>query len=128
NRSTSATPGVGRTASGGRGARRPTRPKVDVTGISRESAPTLGWTRTSVQVQLSDTSPAGTLVDVAIRVGVEGDSLEDDEVARIVGWEDDRGDNYDRRPQVLQPGRPRQFVYESRSDLVIDIETKLVGS
>ena len=37
----------------------PARPKVDVTGISRESAPTPGWTRTSIQVQLSDTSPAG---------------------------------------------------------------------
>ena len=128
NSGTPTTPGVGRTASGGRGARRPARPKVDVTRISRESAPTPGWTRTSVQVQLSDTSLAGTLVDVAIRVGVEGDSLEDDEVVRIIGWEDDRGDNYDRRPQLLQPGRPRQFVYESRSDLAIDIETKLVGS
>lgn len=127
NSDTFGTPSAAHMASAGRG-RRPARPKVDVTGISRESASTPGWTRTSIQVQLSDMSPTGALVDVAIRVGVEGDSLEDDEVVRVVGWEDDQGDMYDRRPQALEPGSPRQFVYESRSDLAIDIETKLVRS
>ena len=129
NSGTPATPGVGRPASGGRGARRPARPKVDVTRISREPAPTPGWTRTTVQVQLSNTITGwDSAVDVAVRVGVDGGSVEDTEVVRIIGWEDEpRGQLRSSSPGA-SARQARQFVFESRSDLAIDIETKLGGS
>jgi hypothetical protein len=65
------------------------------------------------------------VVDVAIRVGFEGGSMDDSEVVRIFGWRDEPSGSYDPRPQAFAPGATRQFVYESRSDLAIDIETKL---
>ena len=110
------------------GERRSRRPKVDVTGIHREPASTPGWSRTTVQVELSSTSSAGTVVDVAVRVGVEGGSMDDNEVVRIIGWRDDQRSTYIPHPQTFEPGSARQFIYESRSDLAIDIETKLVAS
>jgi hypothetical protein len=101
------------------------RPRADVTSVSREHAPTPGWSRTAVRVQLSVTSPPGTAVDVAVRVGVEGGSMEDAGLVRILGWRDERSGTYDPRPQALSPGEARLFVFESRSDLAIDIETRL---
>lgn len=104
------------------------RPKVDVTGIHREPAVTPGWSRTAVQVQLSNTSPPGTVVDVAVRVGVEGGSMDDSEVVRIIGWRSGQREAFTPQPQAFEPGSAREFIYESRSDLAIDIETKLVAS
>lgn len=104
------------------------RAKADVTGVSREPARTQGWSRTTVQVQLSSTSPLGALVNVVIRVGFEGGSIDDSEVVRIFGWRDELSGSYDPRPQAFAPDAIHEFVYESRSDLAIDIETKIGAS
>ena len=117
-----------REALGQPGEKKTARPTADVTGVSREPAPTLGWSRTAVQVQLSTTSPPGTVVDVVIRVGFEGGSMDDSEVVHIFGWRDELSGSYDPRPQAFAPGATHQFVFESRSDLAIDIETKLGAS
>jgi hypothetical protein len=114
--------------SGGR-AKRTARPRVDVVGATYEPAPDFGWSRTTIDVQLASAPSTGAaVVDVSVRIGVDGGSWDDHEVIRIVGWADERSAAYDPHPQELSPGDIRQFVYEARSDLAIDVETKLVDN
>ena len=95
--------------------------------VSQEPARDQGWTRTAVEVQLASASSGGAVIDLSVRVGIDGGSWKDDdkEVVRIVGWAGASGGGYDPSPQELQPGDLRRFVYEARSDLAIDVETKL---
>ena len=71
------------TASAGR---RVGRPRVNVVGTSHAPAQSPGWTRTTMDVQLVNGSPAAPAVDVSVRVGYDGGSMEDTEVIRIIGW------------------------------------------
>lgn len=118
-------PAARREALGNQEKRNTARARADVTGVSRGPARTPGWSRTAVQVQLASASPHGTVVEVAVRVGFEGGSMEDSEVVRIVGWRDETAGTYTPGPQALAPGATREYVYESRSDLAIDVEAKL---
>ena len=65
------------------------------------------------------------MVDVSVRVGYDGGSAEDTEVIRIIGWSIGSSDTFAPGPTELAPGDVRQFVFEARSDLAIDVETKL---
>jgi hypothetical protein len=76
-------------------------------------------------VQLSNGSPAIPTVDVSVRVGYDGGSVEDTEVIRIIGWATGSGDTFTPGPIELPVDVVRQFVFEARSDLAIDVETKL---
>ena len=78
-----------------------------------------------MDVQLANGSPATPAVDVSVRVGYDGGSVEDTEVIRIIGWSDGSGDTFAPGPIELPPDVVRQFVFEARSDLAIDVETKL---
>jgi hypothetical protein len=60
-----------------------------------------------------------------VRVGYDGGSVEDTGVVRIIGWSDESGDTFAPGPTGLMPDVVRQFVFEARSDLAIDVETKL---
>lgn len=104
--------------------RRPRRPQAEVVAVAHESAEP-GWTRTTIDVQLSSTATGPAEVDALVRVGVDGGSLDDAQAVRVLGWmgEDIAGDARERA--ALIPGESRQFVYEARSDLAIDIETRL---
>jgi hypothetical protein len=53
--------------------------------------------------------------------------MEDTEVVRIIGWSNGSGDTFAPGPTELVPDVVRQFVFEARSDLAIDVETKLGG-
>ena len=101
------------------------RPRVNVVGACHTPAQSPGWTRTAVDVQLTNGSPAAPGVDISVRVGIDGGSMEDTEVIRIIGWSDGSGDTFAPGPIELPPGVIRQFVFEARSDLAIDVETKL---
>ena len=101
------------------------RPRVNVVGVSHAPAQSSGWTRTSLDIQLANGSPAAPAVDVSVRVGYDGGSMEDAEVIRIIGWSDESGDTFTPGPIELSPDVVRQFVFEARSDLAIDVETKL---
>ena len=68
---------------------------------------------------------ATAAVNVSVRVGYDGGSVEDTEVIRIIGWADGSGDTFTGGPIELPPDIVRQFVFEARSDLAIDVETKL---
>ena len=94
-------------------------------GASHTPAQSPGWTRTTMDVQLANGSPAAPAVDVSVRVGYDGGSVEDTEVIRIIGWSDGAGDTFATGPIELSPDVSRQFVFEARSDLAIDVETKL---
>jgi hypothetical protein len=96
-----------------------------VVGVSHAPAQSPGWTRTSLDIQLANGSPAATAVDVSVRVGYDGGSMEDTEVIRIIGWSDESTDTFAPGPIELSPDVARQFVFEARSDLAIDVETKL---
>ena len=114
---------TGTTGSGG--GRRDARPRVEVVGASHTATADHGWTRTTIYVQLAPGATTAAMVDVSVRVGVDGGSLDDSQVIRIVGWTDSFSGTYDPRPQEIPPGAIRNFVYEARSDLAIDVETKL---
>jgi hypothetical protein len=103
------------------------RPSVNVVGVSHAPAQSPGWTRTTVDVQLANGSPANPAVDVSVRVGYDGGSAEDTEVIRIIGWSDGSSDTFEPGPIELPPDVVRKFVFEARSDLAIDVETKLSG-
>jgi hypothetical protein len=105
--------------------RRTRRPRVTVVGASQAPAQSPSWTRTTVDVQLASGSPAAAAVDISVRVGYDGGSVEDTEVIRIIGWSHGSGDMFDPGPIELIQDVVRQFVFEARSDLAIDIETKL---
>ena len=105
--------------------RRSGRPRIDVVRTSHEPAQSPGWTRTTVDVQLANGSPAAPAVEVSVRVGVDGGSMEDTEVIRIIGWSDESGVTFASGPIELPPDVVRRFVFEARSDLAIDVETKL---
>jgi hypothetical protein len=96
-----------------------------VVAASHEPAQSAGWTRTTLDVQLASGSPAASAVDVSVRVGYDGGSVEDTGVVRIIGWSAGSGDTFAPGPTELTPDVVRQFVFEARSDLAIDVETKL---
>jgi hypothetical protein len=89
-------------------------------------AQTPGWTRTTIDVQLTNGSSAPSAVDISVRVGYDGGSLEDTEVIRILGWSDELGEKFTLGPAELSPNIVCQFVFEARSDLAIDVQTRLV--
>ena len=101
------------------------RPRVNVVGVSHALAQSPGWTRTTLGIQLANGSPVATAVDVSVRVGYDGGNVEDTEVIRIIGWSDGSGDTFTPGPTELPPEVVRHFVFEARSDLAIDVETKL---
>jgi hypothetical protein len=105
--------------------RRTGRPRVNMVGASHTPAQSPGWTRTTIDVQLANGSPSAPAVDISVRVGYDGGSVEDTQVIRIIGWSDGSGDTFFPGPIELPPDVLRQFVFESRSDLAIDVETKL---
>lgn len=113
------------TAAPGRSGRRVPRPHVEVTDVSQTEAVDPGWTRTTIDVQLENEASAGAVVDISVRVGVDGGSWDDNAAVRIIGWADGSTNTYDPRPQELLPGEVRQFVCEALSDLAIDIDAKL---
>ena len=58
-------------------------------------------------------------------LAIDGGSVEDTGAVRIIGWSDGSGDTFAPGPTELTPDAVRQFVFEARSDLAIDVETKL---
>ncbi len=118
-------PASGRTFPETSAGRRTGRPRVNVVGVSHAPAQVPGWTRTTLNIQLASGSPPATAVDVSVRVGYDGGNMEDTEVIRTIGWSDVSGDTYAPGPIELSPDVVRQFVFEARSDLAIDVETKL---
>ena len=92
---------------------------------SHEPAQSPGWTRTTLDVQLASGSPAASAVDVSVRVGYDGGSVEDAGAVRIIGWSDGSGQTFAPGPTELTPDAVRQFIFEARSGLAIDVETKL---
>ena len=121
----SSTPASTRTFPAAGAGRRAGRPRVVVVAASHEPAESPGWTRTILDVQLASGSPAASAVDVSVRVGYDGGSVEDTGVVRIIGWSDGSGDTFAPGPTELTPDVVSQFVFEARSDLAIDVETKL---
>lgn len=121
----SSAPASTRTPAAAGAGRRAGRPRVNVVGISHAPAQSPGWTRSTVDVQLANGSPAAPAVDVSVRVGYDGGSVEDTEVIRIIGWLGGSGDTFASGPIELVSDVIRQFVFEARSDLAIDVETKL---
>jgi hypothetical protein len=109
------------------GGRRAARPRVELVGTTQVPAADVGWTRTTVDVQLSDAAAAGASVDVSVKVGIDGGSLDDTSAVRILGWHDEHGEGFRSEPQRLVSGGVRQFTFEARSDLAIDIQTWLVN-
>ena len=123
----SSTPASARTLPAAGARQRAGRPRVTLVAASHEPAQSPGWTRTTLDVQLASGSPAASAVDVSVRVGYDGGSVEDTGVIRIIGWSDGSGDKFAPGPAELEPDVVRQFVFEARSDLAIDVETKLGG-
>jgi hypothetical protein len=78
-----------------------------------------------MDVLLANGFSAAPAVDVSVRVGIDGGSMEDTEVIQIIGWSGGPGGTFASGPIELPPDVVRQFVFEARSDLAIDVEMKL---
>jgi hypothetical protein len=122
----SSTPTGAKPRQGGSPAWRAGRSKVSVVGVSHVPAQTSGWTRTTLDIQLTNGSSDTATVEVSARVGYDGGSIEDTEVIRMIGWSDESGEIFVFGPAELPRNIVCQFVFEARSDLAIDLQTKLV--
>lgn len=105
-------------------AKREAKPIVEVLDVRTVPATEDGWSRTELDVVVSGAGRAGIGVQTKIKVGVEGGSEGDDEVIKILGWRDSGG--FTEEPQRVRPGESRTFVYESQSDLAVDVSTAVV--
>ncbi|MFJ2085216.1 hypothetical protein ACIOBK_22025 [Micromonospora chokoriensis] len=118
------------TAQGGRatrgGNRRPVRPRVELVDTAQAPAPEPGWLRTTLDVKLADVAVGGAMVEVNVQVGVDGGSLADDSAVRILGWHDRPDGPFDPQPQRIRQHERFQYTFDSRSDLAIDVQTRLV--
>jgi hypothetical protein len=121
----SGTTTTGTIPAGPAAGRRAGRPRVNVVAESHTPAQSPGWTRTTMDIQLANGSPVAPTVDVSVRVGYNGGSVNDTEVIRIIGWPHGSGDKFVSGPIELPPDVVRQFVFEAQSDLAIYVETKL---
>jgi hypothetical protein len=113
-------------SSQGGGGARSKRTQASIVNLSHSRSDDPGWTRTTIDVQIAGASASSEWIDVSVKVAIEGDTLkdEDQDLIRIIGWLDPSTGVYDPRPQVLTRGSTRQFVYESRADLAIDVQTR----
>lgn len=116
----------GRKSSGGSGGKRAPRPRVDVVASGAEDSATPGWTRTWLDVQLTNAGSAAQPVDVKVLVGVDGGSENDAQVIRVLGWLDPITGEHTANSTDLQPDDVRRFEFESRADLAIDVDPRIV--
>jgi hypothetical protein len=114
----------GRAARGG--GRRVARPRVEVAGVAQAPAPEPGWLRTTLDVKLEDAAAEGATVEVNVQVGVDGGSFHDDSAVRVLGWHDRPDGPFDPQPQHIGRHQRHQFSFDSRSELAIDVQTRLV--
>ncbi len=63
-------------------------PGVDVVASGAADSTTPGWTRTWLDVQLTNAGSPPSPVDVKVLVGVDGGSENDAQVIRVLGWQD----------------------------------------
>jgi hypothetical protein len=108
------------------GGRRPVRPRVDIVGTEIVPASDKGWTRTLLDIQLTNAGAVGASVDVSVRVGIDGGSEDDAEVIRILGWQDGPADGHVDQPVDLAPNEIRRFAFEAQAELAIDIDARVV--
>jgi hypothetical protein len=106
------------------------RPKVVVLNAQTSEGSLPGWARSSIEVQLTDTDAESLPVEAIVRVGVEGGvergSENDRDAIRILGWVTPADGEFESSPVSFEPNQLRYFVFEARSDLLIDIDVKVV--
>ena len=109
---------------------RTARPTVRVFNPQSAEGSSPGWARNSVEAQLTDSGAKSLPVEAIARVGVEGGvergSENDTEAIRVLGWATSVDGEYDSSPVLFTPNQTRCFVFEARSDLLIDIDVKVV--
>ena len=106
------------------------RPKVSVLNAQTSEGSLPGWARSSVEVHLTDTNAAALPVEAVVRVGVEGGvergSENDLDAIRVLGWVTATDGEFESSPVLFEPNQLRCFIFEARSDLLIDIDVKVV--
>lgn len=109
------------------GGKRVARPRVDIVAAESSPSPDFGWTRTVVDLRLGDSGARGAVVEVRLRVGVDGGSEDGAEVIRPLGWispsKEHSEDLAARRIDVNQTAR---FEFEARSDIAVDVDAVVV--
>jgi hypothetical protein len=117
----------GRRPSGGSSVERAARrPRIDIVYTGVADSTRHGWTRTWLDVRLTDADSAPQQVDMRVLVGVDGGSEDDSAVIRLVGWRDPATGAHTLGVTDLVPNSLRRFEFESRSDLAIDVEPRVV--
>lgn len=108
------------------GGKRAARPRVDVvaSGVADSDSP--GWTKTWLDVQLSNAASAPLPVEVKVLVGVDGGSEPDAQVIRVLGWRDPATGQHLSRATEVTPDGVMRFEFESRADLAIDVDPRIV--
>ncbi len=102
--------------------KRAEKPQAAIVGTKVVRSKREGWLRSTVSVRLSDTS-SRQRVEVDVLVGTEAGSESESGLIHIVGWGGD-----DAPPQetvLMQPNGVREFVFEQRGDLAVDVIPKV---
>lgn len=116
-----------RRASGASGGKHAARPRVDVVASGAADSSIPGWTRTWIDILLSTAASAAEPVEVKVLVGVDGGSESDSRVIRVLGWRDPITGEYTAGATSLEPGHIGRFEFESRADLAIDVDPRIVA-
>ncbi|WP_222113673.1 hypothetical protein [Gordonia paraffinivorans] len=107
-----------------RGGKRSAKPQARLVEVRYAPGSRLGWTRTSLDVEVDRAPVGGASVDVDLTVGIEGGSWPDDETIKRLGWLAEG--NFATGPRQLKPKQTATYVYEARSELAIDVEVRVV--
>jgi len=106
------------------------RPTVSVLSTQTSNSSLPGWARSSIEVQLTDTDAEALPIEAIVRVGVEGGvergSENDLDAIRVLGWEMTTDGQYEPSPVPFEPNQIRTLVFEARSDLLLDVDVKVV--
>lgn len=104
------------------------RPKVVITDTESHPADEAGWIRASVTLRIDDPEEPAHLVDVTVTIGTDGGSDQTSiaDLVNIIGWEDAGSETWTKEPVEIERNLSRQFVFEFRSDVAVDVNAEIV--
>ncbi|TCJ30428.1 hypothetical protein [Nocardioides jejuensis] len=111
---------------GGAGGARSAKAAIAVRRAEGGPADRAGWTRTVLEVSVRGGLPSGTPVAVRVRVATDGgtERSEQPDYVREIGWV---GAEEGAEAAIIKPETPRLYVFESRDDIAVDVNSGIAA-
>lgn len=116
----------GRGGRSGKKAKAGNRARATVRGTHMEFGSRLGWIRVELVIEMGGVADEGACVDVQLRVGIDGGSIEDHAAISPLGWLGRRSQAPALRQQPFLANDVAVYVYEARSDVAVDVVIKVI--